>query len=91
MALGLTTIAELLVRTGLVTAVDETPDLTVFAPSNEAFQAAAATLGKLDAAAVATVLKAHGRSAPGSLDRVNQLTVRSGSGSGRLQLRVEGR
>lgn len=51
-----------------MTAVDETPDLTVFAPSNEAFAAAADTLGQLDAAAVATVLKAHGRAALGLLD-----------------------
>ena len=60
-AAGLTTLAELLQKTGLTTAVDETPDVTVFAPTNDAFKAAASTLEKLDANAVATVLKGHGR------------------------------
>lgn len=60
----LTTLLELLEKTGLATTVDETPDVTVFAPTNAAFNAAADVLGKLDANAVATVLKEHGMLLP---------------------------
>lgn len=59
-AAGLTILVEALAKTGLLTAVDETPDVTVFAPTNAAFKAAAGALGKLDAKDLATVLKAHG-------------------------------
>lgn len=61
MVAGLMTMVELLQKTGLATTVDETPNLTVFVPSNAAFKADAVALGKLDADGVANVLKAHGR------------------------------
>ena len=60
-AAKLTVIAELLQKTGLLTTVDDAKDVTVFVPSNAAFEANAATLEKLSATEVATVLKGHGK------------------------------
>lgn len=86
-ALKFTVIAELLQKTGLLTAVDDTKDVTVFVPTNAAFEANAATLAKLSASEVATVLKAHGKHCLRSwcpTFETRLIWSASGGGSGRL-------
>ncbi|MCJ1422277.1 hypothetical protein MMC29_000157 [Sticta canariensis] len=57
--LGLKGVVGALEKTGLVEAVDTTPDLTVFVPNDDAFQKVAAQASQLTAEQLATVLGYH--------------------------------
>lgn len=61
--LGLKGVAGALEKTGLLEAVDTTPDLTVFAPNDDAFQKVAAQVSHLTVEQLATVLGYHGQRA----------------------------
>ena len=59
-AARLTVLAQALTQTDLLTAVDETPDLTVFAPNNAAFQKLGPALSRLSVEQLAGILQYHG-------------------------------
>lgn len=58
---GLKDVAGALEKTGLLEAVDTTPDLTVFAPNDDAFKKVAAQVSGLTVEQLATVLGYHGQ------------------------------
>jgi uncharacterized surface protein with fasciclin (FAS1) repeats len=60
-AARLTDLLELAAEVGLAAALVETKDITVFAPTNAAFEAAGADLENLDSEGVRNVLGAHGK------------------------------
>lgn len=57
---GLSALVGALGRTNLVQALDSTPNLTVFAPSNEAFQAIGSATANLSMMDLASILQYHG-------------------------------
>jgi len=59
LAANLTALYGALGATELVSAVDETPDLTIFAPTNEAFEKIAAALANASTEDIASVLQYH--------------------------------
>lgn len=58
-AANLTALRGALNRTNLIDAVDSTPDLTIFAPTNEAFQSIGSALANVSDEALASVLTYH--------------------------------
>ena len=95
MSYGLTSFTGALIQTGLIEFVDSAEDLTVFAPSNEAFAAISSAAGELSDDQLAAILRYHvirgivefSPSLTSSLEtRVNtlageQVTIRSINGS----------
>ena len=57
---GLTSIAGALTQAGLVDTIDNTPDITVFAPTNEAFEAIGSAVGNLTTQQLQGILGYHG-------------------------------
>jgi uncharacterized surface protein with fasciclin (FAS1) repeats len=58
-AAGLTSLAGALTATNLVTTVDDLSDVTIFAPTNGAFQAIGSALGTLNTSTLASILEYH--------------------------------
>jgi Fasciclin domain len=58
-AANLTSVTGALTQAKLVEAVDTTPDVTIFAPSNEAFQAIGSALGNISTTDLTSVLTYH--------------------------------
>lgn len=58
-AAGLSGVAGALTQANLVNALDTTPDVTVFAPNNSAFQAIGSALGSLSTQDLTSILQYH--------------------------------